>query len=155
MQSKIISMALSVVFALTSAAAFGSDKGGQTVSARVVLIRDSVSTPLAITEEYMEKHGCHYEVKDQSDLADLLDLIRQADITESEKGGLSRFDVRSIVELTDEQGRKTKLVFSGHHDRTPGLLDGKPATADPRYHAGLQNWAAERKAKGGLYSPCS
>lgn len=165
MQSKIVLMVASFVLALTSATAFGRDKAvnvaatlahalENTVSAHVVLIRDSVLTPIAITEEYMDKHGCHFEVKDPSALADLLELIRQADITESETGSVPRFDVRSIVELTDEQGRKIRLVFTGFHDRTPGLLDGKPATADPRYHAGLQQWAAEQKPKGGLYSPC-
>lgn len=89
-------------------------------------MRDSVFTPLAITEEYLKRNGCHYEVKDRSALADLLELIRQADIAVVEHAGLWRFDVRSIVELNDEQGRKTRMVFSGSKDRTPGLLDGKP-----------------------------
>lgn len=44
-----------------------------TVSAHVVLWKDYVSTVTRTTEEYLTKHGCHYEVNDQQSVTQLLE----------------------------------------------------------------------------------
>lgn len=113
-----------------------------TVSAHVVVGPGIFLTPTATTEQSLTALGCHYEVNDQESLAQLLDIIRQADIRADEME--RSVDMRSIVELTDSRGRTTKLAFEGIGERIEGTVDRIPALAAAGYHAALLKWANGR-----------
>lgn len=120
------------------------------VSAHVVLVADEISATTRMTEEYVARVGCHYEVRDQQSVAQLLQIVREGQIQEA--GPDQRpFEVRTIVELTDSRGRKTKLVFEGVGDPLDGTLDGVPVKAAAAYHRALHKWATGRKPASAPY----
>lgn len=121
-----------------------------TAFASVALIRDEISSVTRMTENFIERSGCHYVVSDREEVAQILQIIREAQIQEAGPDYQS-FEVRTIVKLTDSSGRIAKLVFERvRYDPINGTLNGTPVQGAAAYHVALRKWATGRKPTRGL-----